>query len=319
MMMMMMMRSGDGVAPQGGLYSAAMQRRMDAILDDADRLFSLGWLRRRMWTELAAGVDSVAAGEFCSCGAVVRGSAERRFVWEFLSACQRWLPDVENRIVHAFADVQPLLELKEEREELICEFARMPQSRSWERVVDDDVSWRQFAARLFEGSGGTRQEDVWRFFDLLDHISILTDFLCGRAGEYGVEVDAGVLESLRRKELGGQIAALFEDGVLSAERPNELYFLLLALQARHRLGTRSVPEFVRMVAEAYPRLAADEDSLKHIVFSMNNMNRKNPMHFDLVVRDQASLVEYINKMYARARAAGEQASRLATELYLRLR
>ena len=44
-----------------GIFSMAMQRRMDMMLQNADSLFSLGCLRKRLWKDFAIRVGKVPA------------------------------------------------------------------------------------------------------------------------------------------------------------------------------------------------------------------------------------------------------------------
>ena len=108
------------------IFSRTMQRRMEMMLQEADRLFSLGWLRKRLWKELKEFVNSEPASEFCDYRRILMGSFEGRFAWEVLSVHRKSLPDITKRIENAFEGTNPLDELLEEREELIMEFARMP-------------------------------------------------------------------------------------------------------------------------------------------------------------------------------------------------
>lgn len=181
------------------IFSRTMQRRMEMMLQEADRLFSLGWLRKRLWKELKEFVNSEPASEFCDYRRILMGSFEGRFAWEVLSVHRKSLPDIRKRIENAFEGTNPLDELLEEREELIMEFARMPLSRAWENVKDDIMSWRSFARRM-PVMDASRKDDICHFFEVLDRISVITDIACGHAKEYGLEVDHSGTEDFKRKQ-----------------------------------------------------------------------------------------------------------------------
>lgn len=168
-------------------YSPVMQHRMKAMLKNADKLFSIGWLRKRLWKELGSRISEVPATEYENYGRLLQYNYEVRFMLEFLSVCQKSLADIRQIIGNAYDTQSPLEELKEEREELIREFARMSLSKTWEQVRDDDESWRKFAHRL-PLNDPNMKDDIARFFEILDRISIITDIVCHRAKEYGLDV-----------------------------------------------------------------------------------------------------------------------------------
>ena len=172
----------------GAGFSPIMQHRMNAMLKNADRLFSIGWLRKRLWKELGCRISEIPATEYENYGRWLRNHFEIRFMLEFLSAYQKSLASIRQIIGNAYDTLNPLEELMEEREELIRKFACMPLSKTWNCVRDDEESWRQFAHR-FPFSNPEKKEEIACFFEILDRISIITDILCRRAKEYELEVD----------------------------------------------------------------------------------------------------------------------------------
>ena len=48
----------------GAGFSPIMQHRMNAMLKNADRLFSIGWLRKRLWKELGCRISEIPATEY---------------------------------------------------------------------------------------------------------------------------------------------------------------------------------------------------------------------------------------------------------------
>ena len=174
-------------------FSRSMQRRMEMMLQNADQLFSLGWLRKRLWKQLSMNINDVAASEYGNYSYILRGSYDNCFIEEFLHAYRQSLPDIKKRIEYAFEDTNPLEELLVEREELIRDFARMHLSRAWEYVKDDDQSWRIFARRM-PLNDPKQKDDVAHFFATLDHICVITDIVCGHAMEYGLKVDYSCMQ-----------------------------------------------------------------------------------------------------------------------------
>lgn len=203
----------DKIMPtDSGSFSRPMQHRMVEMQRHADQLFSIGWLRKRLWQEFNTNVGQTAATPYGDYRRVLLGSSERCFVWKFLSVYKKSLPDVRQVIENAYDDADPLGELIAWREDLIGEFARMQLSGTWEHVKDDDVSWRKFARRIF-WSDASRQADIDRFFEKLDHIALITDILCGHADEYGLNVD---YSSLERYQAGQRRENLTDEALVKA-------------------------------------------------------------------------------------------------------
>ena len=189
-------------------YSRAMQHRAEKMLHDANTLFSLGWLRKRLWSDLKVVIKGVDATEYRNYSYVLQSDNEKKFMWQFLSVCLKSVEEVKKVIDNAYDTQAPIMELVEERDELIRDFASMPLSRSWENVKKDAQSWRNFANRLpFDDPG--RKEEIANFFEVLDHISVITDIICKRADEYELEVDYSAIEDYdnekKSKELTDEI------------------------------------------------------------------------------------------------------------------
>ena len=149
----------------GAGFSPIMQHRMNAMLKNADRLFSIGWLRKRLWKELGRRISEIPATEYENYGRWLRNHFEIRFMLEFLSAYQKSLASIRQIIGNAYDTLNPLEELMEEREELIRKFACMPLSKTWNCVRDDEESWRQFAHRFPFSNPEKKDVDYSRFFE----------------------------------------------------------------------------------------------------------------------------------------------------------
>lgn len=189
-------------------YSRAMQHRAEKMLHDANTLFSLGWLRKQLWRELKGITRVIEPTEYRNYSYVLQGDNEKKFMWQFLSVCLKSVEEVKKVIDNAYDTQAPIMELVEERDELIRDFASMPLSRSWENVKKDAQSWRNFANRLPYDDPG-RKEEIANFFEVLDHISVITDIICKRADEYELEVDYSAIEDYdnekKSKELTDEI------------------------------------------------------------------------------------------------------------------
>ena len=121
-----------------------------------------------------------------------------------------------------------------------------------------------------------------------------------------------------------KIIALFSGGILNVDIPSDLYFLLLAMWARRLLQNKEIPAFVRMVGDAYPSLFNAERTQEEAITSLRNMNKKTKKYFDEFVKDQSTMIEYIDMMYPKTKKGGrrkecERAVNLANQLFLKLK
>ena len=133
------------------------------------------------------------------------------------------------------------------------------------------------------------------------------------------EDEVGKTSSVQQK-----VASCFTSGLLSVKDTSRLYFLLLAMWARRLLQSKELPAFVRMVADAYPALLEDGRTQEKVVTDLQNMNKKATHFFDKVVKDQASLVEFVDEMYPKRKNGerskyGEEAVTLANQLFLAMK
>lgn len=125
---------------------------------------------------------------------------------------------------------------------------------------------------------------------------------------------------------GEKIVAFFNEGTLKIDKPHQLYFLLLAMWARRLLSSKEIPAFVRKVRELYPSLYEEQDitAQAKIVMSLQNMNGKANKYFDEVIKDQSTMIEYIDLMYPKKnngerRKECQSAVELANKLFLGLK
>lgn len=132
------------------------------------------------------------------------------------------------------------------------------------------------------------------------------------------------LSKLSEEQLKEKIVSLFTSKLLNVNKPNELYFLMLAMWARKLLSNKEIPDFVRKVHDAYPSLLNGTRTEEHVVFSIQNMNKKTNMYFDENVKDQSSMISYIDSLYPKKkngerRKDAQAAVDLANKLFLALK
>lgn len=173
------------VTPQS--FSQGLQQRVDRLQKDANRLFSLGNIRKHCQMALMRFLANQQPSPYADWGMQLSHDREFRFAQ---SLTQSYTSTKEEIIQWARGCMSDYLlqEVMEERSKRIEEFSRMKIASRWYQMKDDDKTWRVFAQNIPFGMAG-REEEVKEFFELLDRICILTDILTGHAAEYGLEVD----------------------------------------------------------------------------------------------------------------------------------
>ena len=183
-------------------FSHSNKLSYERLLVDADRVFSVDWLIRRLFSEFQSMLPSEASADHHLFFYSLRQESERWFVWNMITTHQQSLGEV--RAIHqAFPEKEQFFsQLKDERQSLIEDFSRLTISKCWDTLRDDDFTWRDFAHKLF-GLNKMRPEDSARFFMLIDYICVITDVLCGRSNLYfldATEEDRALLQEYISKE-----------------------------------------------------------------------------------------------------------------------
>ena len=95
-----------------------------------------------------------------------------------------------------------------------------------------------------------------------------------------------------------KVTACFEQGLLSAGKPyNSLFCLMAAMMARHMLPDKSVPGFVRMVSASYPALIQDGVSAKNYIGAINDLTQKSRYNFSNYITDQKTMIDFVKSCY----------------------
>jgi hypothetical protein len=151
----------------------------ERLLVDADRLFSIDWLIRRLLIEIQGSLTPEAIAQHHKLFSTLRQQPDLWFAWQMLRAHHASLAKVEE-FRQMFPEGRRLIEaLNEEREDTIKKFMRFVPSKRWDSLRDDDRSWREYARLLFPMKDKNAQIEQ-EFFLLVDYICVLTDGLCGR-------------------------------------------------------------------------------------------------------------------------------------------
>lgn len=96
-----------------------------------------------------------------------------------------------------------------------------------------------------------------------------------------------------------QIADCFIDGTIAVSPLNQLLALYAALLARRRLTKeqKEVKAFVNFVVSAYPSLISEERTIEKYVRALYDLTSKCKYKCNQYIRDQATMVEYVNGCY----------------------
>lgn len=95
-----------------------------------------------------------------------------------------------------------------------------------------------------------------------------------------------------------KVTACFEQGLLSAGKPyNSLFCLMAAMMARHMLPDKSVPAFVRMVSASYPALFQDGVTAENYIGAINDLTQKSRYNFSNYITDQKTMIDFVKSCY----------------------
>ena len=95
-----------------------------------------------------------------------------------------------------------------------------------------------------------------------------------------------------------RVVACFEQGLLSAGKPyNSLFCLMAAMMARHMLPDKSVPAFVRMVSASYPALIQDGVTAENYIGAINDLTQRSRYNFINYITDQKTMIDFVKSCY----------------------
>ena len=174
------------LVPQGD-YSPVVRDRINRLIREADRLFSLMNVRKQCQRALIDFFDDKQPSSFADWGAQLSENKEFRFALN-LSLSYKSTMDEIVQWANGCIDDYLFAEIQEARAGCIEELARIKFASRWYQMKDDDVAWRVFSKNIPYGEAG-KEEEIKQFFEILDKICILTDLLLGHAYEYGLEID----------------------------------------------------------------------------------------------------------------------------------
>lgn len=120
------------------------------------------------------------------------------------------------------------------------------------------------------------------------------------------------------------VAACFEEGVMNQEKPHLLFMMLLVLRAKRKWTGQEIPAFYDWVKENYPNLEDYYGKTRdQIVWNMQKLSERATHYFYDKVKDQASLLDFIDELYAKKKDGERRkecidAQSLAQKLFERL-
>ena len=182
-----------------GDYSPVVRDRINRLKQDADRLFSLGAVRKRCQQALVQFYANLKPEPYVDLRTQLSNNREYRFA-QSLTLTYRSTNDRLVQWAKGCMSEYLLQEAIEERERWIENFSRIKIASRWYQMKDDDEAWRVFSQNI-PYDDADREKEIDEFFETLDILCILTDVINGHAAEYGLDVDyhaqplTGVLSS----------------------------------------------------------------------------------------------------------------------------
>ena len=202
------MSMSDTINNQSSLATRSANVSRERLQADADRLFSIGWLIKRLMNELRSMMlpnESVSKHPMFFYS--LRDDAQRWFVWNMLHSHEKALSKVREILLVLSTKDDMAQEVMDERRRAILLFLKMIASKRWDMLQDDDQSWRQYA-KIAYSTMKSDTKTASQFFDTVCYIAMLTEVLCGRAGEY--YLDPSDIDKLKLKAfLGGTQSPAF--------------------------------------------------------------------------------------------------------------
>ena len=198
----------DAINNPSDLSTRSANGSRERLQAEADRLFSIGWLIERLMNELRSMMlptESVTKHPMFFYS--LRDDYERWFAWHMLHSHEKALWKVREILLVLSSKDDMAQEVTDERKRAIQGFLKMIASKRWDMLQDDDQLWRQYAKIAYSTmKSDTKATSL--FFDTVCYIAMLTEVLCGRAGEY--YLDPSDADKLKLKAfLGGTQAPAF--------------------------------------------------------------------------------------------------------------
>lgn len=132
-------------------------------------------------------------------------------------------------------------------------------------------------------------------------------------------------DDVQEDELSAKIASCFEKKIIDVKPYGNLFYLLLAMQARRILKPEdSIPRFVGLVSDAYPSLIRDGRTKKNYINGIRNVNKKSHHYYQTSVSDQSSMIKFVEEMFPKKtngemRKDGISALELTKKLFFQLK
>lgn len=186
-------RGGDGRSP---IATDNYQR----LQSDADRLFSLGDLYRRLarWIETNT---SLNAGDINRLSAFM-AMPTYEFSCRLLRARHHAAEKVKIDVANSLSDENLLQTLYYQRERLIDELQSISFAIMWPSVLNDIDNLLRFVNRLPWKEEGIAS--IEEFCKIVAETGVMTDVLLGKGADYGLDIDYGRYDDFVRRQKNGQ-------------------------------------------------------------------------------------------------------------------
>ena len=185
----------------------ALQNRFH---NKADDLFSLGKMQKRLCTWMKEKTD-FSASDVNDISRFLL-SSEYEFARMLLRSRAESLGEIKKDVDDLYPNDNPLQLLYEKRENLIDELLKINFVSKWGNAIAEDDSWQIFARHMPWHDDYSR-ESIRRFFRLIGKIGIITDVLCQKASDYGINVDYSQFDEFVREQ---EVARLTDERLANA-------------------------------------------------------------------------------------------------------
>ena len=185
----------------------ALQNRFH---NKADDLFSLGKMQKRLCTWMKEKTD-FSASDVNDISRFLL-SSEYEFARMLLRSRAEALGEIKKDVDDLYPNDNPLQLLYEKRENLIDELLKINFVSKWGNAIAEDDSWQIFARHMPWHDDYSR-ESIRRFFRLIGKIGIITDVLCQKASDYGINVDYSQFDEFVHEQ---EVARLTDERLANA-------------------------------------------------------------------------------------------------------
>lgn len=191
-----------GFQREGDAWSPIAINNSLAFYNDADRLFSLSGLYRRLarWIEDSTKLYS---GDVSSLSAFM-ATPEYEFSYRLLCARHFAMEKVKEVVDNPFSDENLLQTLYDHRERLIDELQLISFAILWPQVIYRKDEWQVLVKRM-PWNNDNEKNNIRIFFQIVGEIAVITDVLNKKASDYGLDIDYSRYDDFVRRQKNNRL------------------------------------------------------------------------------------------------------------------